>query len=161
MEQTLYLVRHAHAAAFQPDSERPLSAKGKKQIERISSALREKGLVEPSAIWHSPYLRAIETATLLHEGLGLSVGLETVDGINPFDDPSKIAERIHPSNEDIMVVGHEPNLSSLASLLLSGSQSFQCIVFPKTSILSLARLKVGDQSTPWQIAWHISHKHFK
>ena len=103
MEQTLYLVRHAHATAFQPDSERPLSVKGKKQIERISSALREKGLIEPSAIWHSPYLRAIETATLLHEGLGLSVGLETVDGINPF----------------------------------------------------------GDQSTPWQIAWHISHKHFK
>tara|TARA_B100000212_G_scaffold333263_1_gene302424 strand:- start:14373 stop:14855 length:483 start_codon:yes stop_codon:yes gene_type:complete len=160
MEQTLYLVRHAHAADFQPDSKRPLSAKGKKQIERISSALRGKGLIEPSVIWHSPYLRAIETATLLHEGLGLSVGLETVDGITPFDDPSKIAERIDSSTEDIMVVGHEPKLSSLTSLLLSGSQSFQCMIFPKTSILSLTRLKVSDQSTPWQIAWHISHKHF-
>ncbi len=160
MEQTLYLVRHAHAADFQPDSKRPLSAKGKKQIERISSALWGKGLIEPSVIWHSPYLRAIETATLLHEGLGLSVGLETVDGISPFDDPSKIAERIDPSTEDIMVVGHEPKLSSLTSLLLSGSQSFQCMIFPKTSILSLTRLKVSDQSTPWQIAWHISHKHF-
>jgi len=161
MEQTLYLVRHAHASDLQPDSERPLSAKGKRQIERISSALRKKGLIEPSVIWHSPYLRAIETATLLHEGLGLSVGLEIVNGITPFDDPSKIAERIDRSNEDIMVVGHEPNLSSLASLLLSGAQSFQCIVFPKTSILSLTRLKVGDQSTPWQINWHISHKLFK
>tara|TARA_B100000963_G_C22426145_1_gene579961 strand:- start:200 stop:682 length:483 start_codon:yes stop_codon:yes gene_type:complete len=160
MEQTLYLVRHAHAADFQPDSKRPLSAKGKKQIERISSALQGKGLIEPSVIWHSPYLRAIETATLLHEGLGLSVGLETVDGITPFDDPSKIAERIDSSTEDIMVVGHEPKLSSLTSLLLSGSQSFQCMIFPKTSILSLTRLKVSDQSTPWQIAWHISHKHF-
>jgi phosphohistidine phosphatase len=89
------------------------------------------------------------------------VGLEIVNGITPFDDPSKIAERIDRSNEDIMVVGHEPNLSSLASLLLSGAQSFQCIVFPKTSILSLTRLKVGDQSTPWQINWHISHKLFK
>lgn len=161
MEQSLYLVRHAHASDFQSDSERPLSLKGKKQVERISKALREKELIIPSVVWHSPYLRAVETATLLHEGLGLSVPFETVAGLTPFDIPTRVANLINQSDESIMVVGHEPNLSSLASILLSGSHSFECIVFPKASILHLTRLKIRDQCTPWQINWHISHKLFK
>lgn len=161
MEQSLYLVRHAHASDSRPDSERPLSLKGKRQIERISNALREKDLIAPTVIWHSPYLRAVETATSLQEGLSLSIPFETVNGLTPFDNPSTIAETIIQSAEDIMIVGHEPNLSTLASLLLSGSQSFECIVFPKASILHLTRIRVRDQSTPWQINWHISHKIFK
>ncbi len=161
MEQSLYLVRHAHASEFRPDDERPLSPKGKKQIERISKALRGKGLIEPSVFWHSPYLRAIETATLLHEGLGLSTPFKTVAGLTPFDNPTSAAELIDPSSEDTMVVGHEPNLSTLAAILLSGTQSFECVLFPKASILNLTRLKVRGQSTPWQINWHISHKLFK
>ncbi len=161
MEQSLYLVRHAHASEFRPDDERPLSPKGKKQIERISKALRGKRLIEPSVFWHSPYLRAIETATLLHEGLGLSTPFKTVAGLTPFDNPTRVAELIDPSSEDTMIVGHEPNLSTLASILLSGTQSFECVLFPKASILNLTRLKVRGQSTPWQINWHISHKLFK
>lgn len=161
MEQSLYLVRHAHASDFRPDDERPVSPKGKKQMERLSNALGEKGLVTPSIIWHSPYRRAVETATLLHEGLGLTVPFETIAGLTPFDNPTTVAELIDESDEDIMVVGHEPNLSTLASILLSGTQTFECIVFPKASILRLTRLKVGNQTTPWQINWHISHKFFK
>lgn len=160
MEQSLYLVRHAHASDSQPDSERPLSPKGRNQIERISKALQEKGLIEPSLIWHSPYLRAVETANLLHEGLGLSVPFETIAGLTPFDNPSAVAERIDPSESSVMVVGHEPNLSTLASILLSGTQSFECIVFPKASILHLTRLRIRDQCTPWQINWHINPKLF-
>jgi len=161
MQQILYLVRHAHASDGPSDPERPLSPKGKRQVSRICNALKGKSLINPSLVWHSPYRRAKETADHLVEGLGLSVPVKTVEGITPFDTPSTIFDPIEQSGENLMVVGHEPHMSGLASLLLSGDPSAGYVVFPKSSILNLTRLKVGKRSTPWQIAWHINHKHFK
>lgn len=161
MQQSLYLVRHAHALDGPDDPQRPLSPKGKKQVARICEALKGKGLINPSLVWQSPYRRAKETARHLIDGLGLSVSVVTVEGITPFDDPPTISDSIGETVENLMVVGHEPHLSGLASLLLSGNPDLGYVVFSKSSILNLTRLKVGNKSTPWQIDWHLNHKFFK
>ncbi len=161
MQQSLYLVRHAHAENNDVDEERTLSSKGERQMKRICDAFRGKGLVSPDVIWHSSLVRAIETAERIKDGLALDAPLQRVDGLAPFDDPIGTAEQIDASNENLMVVGHEPNLSSLSAYLLSGTQTLQCVVFPKASVLCLSRLNVGAQATPWQIEWHISHRLFK
>ncbi len=161
MQQFLYLVRHAHASNAERDEERPLSSKGERQMDRICAAFHGKSLIAPSLVWQSSLLRAQETAARLMEGLEITAPVKTIDGLAPYDDPIEIAESIDQSDENLLVVGHEPNLSSLAAHLVSGTQTLECVVFPKASILCLGRLNIGSQVTPWQIEWHINHRLFK
>jgi phosphohistidine phosphatase len=161
MQQTLYIVRHAHASPADSDRERAVSAKGERQVERLSLGLQGKGLVAPNAIWCSRLARSIQTAELLKEGLDLDAPISEWDGLAPFDSPQSIVDRIQSTESSLMIVGHEPNLSALSSLLLIGNDQFEGIVFMKASILCLTRLSVGQQSTPWQIEWHVYHRLFK
>lgn len=161
MQQTLHIVRHAHASSAETDHDRPVSPKGDRQLSRLCQALHGKSLIAPSEIWHSDLKRAIETAQRLAEGLELTAPLKTVDGLRPYDDPAVAAGIIDSATADLMIVGHEPNLSSLAAQLITGMQTLECVVFQKASILCLRRLKVGSQATPWQIEWHMHHRLFK
>ena len=72
----LYLLRHADAgdsAAWdRPDAERPLSAKGHRQAERMGRHLAALGHV-PDAIVTSPKVRAAQTALAVAEAVHQSV----------------------------------------------------------------------------------------
>lgn len=162
MVQYLYLLRHAHALDDAPSDElRPLSPKGHRQCDRLVKGFSSNQLLKVEAIWQSGLLRATETAEALANGLQIEVPREQKDGLTPFDHPSEIATKLHETSESCLIAGHEPNLSCLASFLLTGGSAFQRITFAKASLLCLSRMKVGQQSTPWQIEWHLSHKHFK
>ncbi|MDQ8184905.1 phosphohistidine phosphatase SixA [Pelagicoccus sp. SDUM812002] len=162
MLQHLHLVRHAHAESDAPtDALRPLSPKGHRQCSRLVEAFSKNQMIQASTIWHSGLVRAFETAEALANGLKLGTHLVQKDGLAPYDDPTTIAAEMNALDQSCLVAGHEPNLSYLASLLLAGHDSFQRVVFPKASILCLSRMKAGTQATPWQIVWHLSHKHFK
>ena len=54
-----------------PDSQRPLSGKGRKQAERLGAFLDAHG-IEPDAIVSSPRLRAQETAEVVADALGMT-----------------------------------------------------------------------------------------
>jgi 2,3-bisphosphoglycerate-dependent phosphoglycerate mutase len=69
---TLYLVRHAHAE-WTPDENRPLSARGREDANRVAYKLSEYPI---SAIFSSPARRACQTITPLAEVLGLSINIE-------------------------------------------------------------------------------------
>ena len=162
MLQHLYLVRHAHALDDAPSDElRPLSPKGHKQCARLVKGFSKTQLIQVDTVWQSGLVRAYETADALTSGLQLDAQLTQKDGLAPFDNPLVIAAQLKELSLNCLVAGHEPNLSCLASLLLTGRTDFQRVVFPKASILCLSRMKVGAQSTDWQIEWHLNHKHFK
>lgn len=130
-------------------------------MDRLCNGLKNKGMILPVEIWHSGYTRAQETAEALKKGLELEVPLRKRRGLTPFDDPSQVEEKINGFDANLMVVGHEPNLSRLASLVLTQTTEFERVVFNKAAILCLSHLKIGIQSTAWQIEWHLNHKHFK
>ncbi len=161
VEQKLYLARHAHAISSTPDAARPLSDKGHRQVAHLVSGLVNKPLFRPTIIWHSGLLRSIETATGIAKDFATETPMLEIDGLAPYDDPSPIIAQIDASSHSILIVGHEPNLSALSSILLTGSLGNEYVDFGKASILCLSRFKVTSQSTPWQILWHLSHKHFK
>lgn len=162
MPQYLYLVRHAHALDDAPSDElRPLSPKGHKQCQRLVRGLSPTGLVAVDTLWHSGLLRARETAEALVEGLQLSAPMTRKKALAPAGDPAAVARQLNALSVNCLVAGHEPNLSFLASLLLAGHTEFQRLVFAKASILCLSRLNAGNQSTSWQIEWHLHHKCFK
>jgi 2,3-bisphosphoglycerate-dependent phosphoglycerate mutase len=69
---TLFLVRHAHAEWTQ-DENRPLSAQGSEDANRLANILYEYPI---SAIYSSPAQRAYQTITPLAGRLGLSIYIE-------------------------------------------------------------------------------------
>ncbi|MCH6257990.1 phosphohistidine phosphatase SixA [Puniceicoccaceae bacterium K14] len=161
MEQRIYIARHAHAEEGSPDESRTLSSKGFKQMGRLCKYLANNDMVKVDEIWQSGLVRATETAQCLHDGLVLDAPTKTVENLSPFDNPSSVVEAIDSTSNSILIVGHEPNLSALYSLLVSGKIDEQKIVFNKASILALSRLRAGDQKTKWEIQWHVWHKLFK
>lgn len=121
----LYLIRHAIAedlADHEDDSLRPLTEKGREKMKRISQALKELG-VQPDVIVSSPYLRASQTASILVKELKYKEELLYSDFLTPMAEPNDMIGEINEkfSVDELMLVGHEPNLSSLASVLLAGS----------------------------------------
>src|SRR4051812_16780515 len=71
---TWLLVRHARAGARKgwdgPDIERPLSKKGRRQVDGLVAILKR---FEPTHIYSSPYVRCVQTVEPLAEVLKLEV----------------------------------------------------------------------------------------
>ena len=79
----LYLMQHGEALSPGEDSRRPLSARGRKETEKMASFLQSIGL-ELHSIWHSQKLRAVETAQILASYLDKEEVRERKD-MNPLD----------------------------------------------------------------------------
>lgn len=148
----LYLVQHAKAASDAEDPRRSLSEKGREELDRIASFVVSRDLLTVSRILHSGKLRAQQTAQVLAERLHLSGGATDVDALKPMDDPAVWVDRLRHESDDLMLVGHLPHLSRLASLLLTGDAAREVISFRNAGIVALVR---GDDGT-WTISWIIT-----
>ena len=85
----VYIVRHGHAADATNDSARPLSVRGRDEVTRLGQfALRAQ--VKVAQVWHSPKLRAKETAELLARTAQLGAPLIERTGLLPEDDPNDV-----------------------------------------------------------------------
>lgn len=155
----LHLIRHAHAVDDANDDLRALSERGRQTTAHLASFFRANGLLRPGQIWHSPLLRARETATALATGLELDVLLVETDDLRPEDDPAAMAQRLaaYPPVHDLALVGHEPHLSALATLLVRGKTSPVIFHLRKSGIISLRRTDRthgGTDLPRWRVAWH-------
>jgi len=137
----LYLVRHAiaeDANGSEGDSLRPLTEKGREKMRRIADGIKELG-VFPDLIVSSPYIRASQTASVLAKELGYKEEIAYSDFLMPMAEPDDMIGEINEkfSVEELMLVGHEPNLSSLASVLLAGTPNLS-INFKKGGVCCLS-----------------------
>ncbi len=105
MVTVLWLLRHAQAADGMPDDERPLTDRGVTQARAAGAALKRLG-VSLDLCLSSPKRRAVQTAQLACEPLGVEVVVEPALAGEPFD-PSALA----PGVEDVLLVGHDPSFS--------------------------------------------------
>jgi phosphohistidine phosphatase len=147
----LYLVRHADALEGANDDARPLSPKGVEQIQRVGDWLRVAGAVEVDEIWHSPLVRARDTAMRLAEQLKSRAKLRPMDDLRSEDDPEKILPRLNELRKPVMLVGHNPHVSFLATLLVTGRPSPAGFAFKKCAVLRLDR-----EGGAWIVRWLIS-----
>ena len=141
----LFLLRHAEA---QPDAandeKRTLTAKGSKQARSIGKFCLEHGFV-PEIILSSPLVRAEETARLVARELNLPKLVQIEEVLRP----GMTAERLfsclekYSGKASVMLVGHEPDFSSLAGALIGGHA--ESVHFRKATLMSvnLQELKSG------------------
>ena len=112
----IWLLRHGDAEDGSPDSERPLTEKGRDQARWAGAALKAIG-AEIDACLTSPKVRATETARLVCEPLGVEPELEPKLAGGPFDAEALAAGL----GDDVLLVGHDPDFS-MAVHSLTGAQ---------------------------------------
>ncbi len=156
----LFLVRHGQAVADPDDVRRALSARGTETTRRVAGFLRTSGaLASVQAVWHSPLVRARQTAELMHRELGLDALLIETAGLRPEDDPVAVADRLERVDQVVMIVGHEPQLGALATLLVRGKQSPIGFSVKKGAVIALeksgGRHKKSGRAR-WWVCWQLS-----
>jgi phosphohistidine phosphatase len=134
----IYLIRHADAVSDEVDPARPLSKRGRDQVARVCEILAGGPAFAPAEIWHSPLVRSRETAELLARGLGLAAPILLKPGLEPDDDPASVASLLMAEARDIAVVGHEPHLGVLTTLIAHGGSRHPIYYpFPKAGVVCL------------------------
>jgi phosphohistidine phosphatase len=162
----LYLMRHGLAVergthGFEDDSARPLTPKGRRQLRKISAAIKKVNL-DFDLILSSPFLRAKQTAEIVAAELKLKRRLEFSNSLAPGGEAASLfrqLERMKPSPGKLLLVGHEPDLSRLISLLITGGLQMQ-IDFKKGGLckLDVEKLCAGKCAT---LAWLLTPKLMK
>jgi len=144
----IYLVQHGEAKRKEEDPARPLTEKGRSEVERVGRFLARIG-VRIDRILHSGKLRAAQTAELMAKYVKPMERIEAVDGLDPLADPRIWAERLDKSEHDLMLVGHLPHLKRLASLLLTGRDDLEIVRFRYAGVVCL------EKDETWSILWII------
>ena len=111
----LILWRHAEAEDGTPDARRPLTPRGRKQAQQVAGWLNKR-LPSATRVLASPALRAVQTAQALERPieelarLGTGASASAVLGAAGWPH----------AGGTVVVVGHQPTLGRVASLLLTG-----------------------------------------
>ncbi len=101
------------------DAERPLSEKGRGQAEELGRFLAMSDF-SPHAIVSSPKVRAVETAEIVAGALGHQVSLD--DRLGDRLDLDALGALLDDlAGRRIVLVGHDPDFSDLASALSGAS----------------------------------------
>jgi phosphohistidine phosphatase len=145
----LYLVQHANAASKEIDPQRALTEEGIREIQKIAAFIRPLNL-SVDYLWHSGKKRAQQTAEFLAEVITINKEHITHDDLAPNDDVKVVENQIMSMKQDVMIVGHLPFLSKLASLLLKGSETSETVTFRNAGIVCLNYTDDG-----WYIDWII------
>jgi len=157
----LYLMRHGLAVepgtpGFETDADRALTAKGRRQMRKIAAALDELDL-ELDLILSSPFVSARQTAEIVAGTLKLKKRLKFCNALAVGGDPAILLrqlERLKPVPENLLLVGHEPGLSRLMSVLLTGDLRLS-VDFKKGALckLEIKKLRLGMCAT---FAWMLT-----
>lgn len=122
-----YVMRHgpAEAAAHSGlDADRALTASGRDRVARVAKALLDAH-EEPLHVFTSPLVRAVQTAEIV----SIVTQLSSRDGmvscrheLAPNGKGAQLARSLSSQGKrQVMVVGHEPDLSELLSTILGMS----------------------------------------
>ena len=157
------LIRHAQAAEqdearYPDDSLRPLVAKGKKIQRRISRELRRRKQI-PARVFSSPWKRAWQTARIVVDECELpKTARIACPALAAPPELEAIAAEIGAVSDDetIALVGHEPWLSELAALLLTGRSSGLVVDFPKSGIMAIEAPDLAGKTGPATLRWFLT-----
>ncbi len=142
-----YLVRHGEATSEAEDPRRPLSERGREEVERVARAVAKKG-PRVYQIFHSDKLRAKETAEILARYLFPHKGMCEFKGLGPQDDPLIAKAELKAAQNSLMLVGHMPHLGRLSSRLVPGNPYGKAIDFPAAAVVCLSQRNGG-----WKVSW--------
>ncbi|MGD8921880.1 MAG: phosphohistidine phosphatase SixA [Candidatus Zixiibacteriota bacterium] len=147
----VYLVQHGQSVSKEENPERPLTEQGVIDTRNVAALIAKHTTLKIHRIVHSGKARARQTGEVLSEWFHPSEGVTMGDGLNPNDDVSLWQTRLDEETDDIMLVGHLPHLSKLASTLLCGDADKPIVAFQNSGVVCLRRNDNGS----WSLAWMV------
>lgn len=115
----VWILRHGEAERHAPtDAERNLTEHGRAEVLRSAAHLIGQPL---GAIIASPYVRAQQTAQLVRHVLEFQADIVTVPWLTPDGDVQQVLKKLD-SDDDVLLVSHQPLVGSLISFLQHGHQ---------------------------------------
>lgn len=139
----IFLMQHAVAKTKEEDEERGLTDDGIQELLDVAKFFKRLQ-VSIDEIWHSGKKRAAMTSMIFSTELDQEITIKSRDFMNPIDDPHiirKFLAEAERENKNIMIIGHLPHLSRLASLIVTGDAERPTIKFRNAGIVSLIKDK--------------------
>ena len=140
---TLYLLRHAKSSwndASQRDFERPLSDRGREACALIGEFIEEKG-IEFDLVLVSTAVRTRETIDLVKQRAKLRSEVRYDDRIYEatVSQLLEVISQVENDRENVLLVGHNPGMEELLTLLTG--------VHLRVTTANFAKIKI--QATRW------------
>lgn len=166
----LFILRHGEASKRLPtssDFDRPLTITGKKEVKDIAKSLRDFG-VKINFIITSPLKRAHQTASIVATVFNRKNNIEDWDELKPEGNSielyRKLSQRFKQVSS-ILIVGHEPFLSSLISNVISEDKRLDThgghVVLKKSGLAKVRITSSSDQKLHGELRWLLTPKHMK
>ena len=149
---SLYLIRHGIAEErgnYEDDTQRPLTDEGRKKTRQVAKRLYDLGL-RFDLLQTSPLVRAQQTADIFTELFATPVqqSLELAPEGNFETWLSWVAEWLsqhpQPAKASLGIIGHEPDLTSWAEMLIWGDDKGG-LVLKKAGLIGLSL----PETQPW------------
>ena len=135
----LYLVQHGDSVAKEIDPDRPLSDRGRADIQRLTDWLSSHN-VQIAQILHSGKTRAKETAEILRPLLKSPGQIYEGHGLAPNDSPEAFLHQLRDAKKDTLVAGHMPFVARTVSQALTGAPDRQLVEFVPGSVAGIERV---------------------
>ncbi len=167
----LYLMRHGIAAnlgegGILNDADRPLTLDGRTRMKQAAAGIK-KLEIKFNVILTSPLLRARQTAEAVAEVLDLQHRVKILESLAPgrafIEGEGQNAEIFLELGsyqfDKALLVGHMPDLSELASYLLTGNRNLN-IEFKKGTICAIEVTSLPPRG-PGLLCWQMSPKQLR
>jgi phosphohistidine phosphatase len=158
----LYVMRHGIAedvSADGDDRSRRLTPRGRRRVARAAAGLRALGL-RLDAVATSPLPRAAQTAAIVADELPDVPAPRELEVLAPDVPAAETLRglRLFARSRHLLLVGHEPNLSELLALLLTGSPEGAALAMKKGGCAAVeltALVPRGGATLRWLLPPHM------
>lgn len=143
------------------DAGRPLTDEGRAKLRAVARAMKVMKL-RFDAILSSPYKRARQTAELVATKLNTKQKVKYTSHLAPtgkIQDLVRLLDELRPRPRNILLVGHEPYLSSFASVLLTGEPGL-AIKLKKGGVAKLS-METPHASARAELEWLLTPAQMK
>jgi phosphohistidine phosphatase len=144
------------------DVKRQVTKAGKKEVAKIAKNMQDMG-VKLDVIATSPLTRAKQTAEIVKDEYdGGKLRMVEWDELKPSNDTKRVYERLRKLKDDsrVLLVGHEPHLSSIIGEIIAGKTTDVSIDLKKAG---LAKLEVTrfKPKIDGRLLWLLTPKQLK
>jgi phosphohistidine phosphatase len=154
----LYVMRHGPAeerGSGVAEFDRQLTPAGREQTAAAVRGLARLGL-KPACIISSPLIRCMQTADLAAAELAAGQPPRAVDALAAGAAPGEILQAIRQAPTPLLLVGHDPDLSSLVTYLLGGGPT-PFVDFAKGGVVAL-QSNGEPQPGSCRLLWYLRRK---
>ena len=145
----LFLVHHGDAVGPDVNPMRPLSERGRVEVDMLAQQAAERG-AKPDVIWHSGKLRAKQTAEAYWKRCNPLAAFSATRGLQPTDPTNWIVDSIAGETRHILLAGHFPHLPRLLGRLVKAKADAEPSEFPLNGIVALENVD-GKWMERWRL----------